>query len=111
MILACVDANVLISYLLSPTATRPPNRIVEAGIAQEFELVVIDTTLVEVVNSVQSKPYLRARLDAQTVTRLESALRLTATVVAESISDSPKLTRGPGDDHLITMPSCTNLTS
>ncbi len=56
MIRALVDANVLISHLLKPTADGPPNRIVRAAIAQEFELVMIETTLAEMRDSIRTKP-------------------------------------------------------
>lgn len=98
---ACLDANVLISHLLNPTGHKPPNRIVNAGIAREFDLVLFETTFDELVKSVGSKPYLAARIDPQDVGRLASALRLSATVLPEPIEQSPRLTRDPNDDYLI----------
>ena len=101
MIKGCFDANVLISHLLNPTAGRPPNRIVETAIAQEFELILIESTLGEMIDAIRSKPYLTARIDLQNAHDLENALRLTATVLPETLDHLPSITRDPGDDYLI----------
>ena len=101
MIRAVVDANVLISHLLKPAADGPPNRVVRAAIAQAFELVIVETTLAEMHDSIRTKPYLNERITVQSAAQLESALRFSASVIPESISNVPRLTRDPGDDYLL----------
>jgi putative PIN family toxin of toxin-antitoxin system len=101
VIRATVDANVLISHLLKPAADGPPNRVVKAAIAQVFELVIVETTLLEMRDSIQAKPYLNERITSENTTQLESALRLSARVIPESIDNVPRLTRDPGDDYLL----------
>lgn len=96
-----VDANVLISHLLKPAADGPPNRVVKAAITQVFELVIVDTTLQEMQDSIRTKPYLNERITMGDAARLESALRLSARIIPESISNVPRLTRDPGDDYLL----------
>lgn len=111
MIRAIVDANVLISHLLNPAAHRPPNRIVNAGIAREFNLVLVETTLNEMTASVQAKPYLATRIDSYNLAQFESSLRLSVTVIPESIDNVPQLTRDPGDDYLISHAIIERLTT
>lgn len=101
MIRAVVDANVLISHLLKPAADGPPNRVVRAAIAQAFELVIVETTLAEMHDSIRTKPYLNERITVKSAAQLESALRFSASVIPESISNVPRLTRDPGDDYLL----------
>jgi putative PIN family toxin of toxin-antitoxin system len=96
-----VDANVLISHLLTPVADGPPNRVVRAAITQSFELVIAETTLIEMHDFVRTKPYLSQRITMNNAARLESALRLSATIIPESISKVPRFTRDPGDDYLL----------
>jgi putative PIN family toxin of toxin-antitoxin system len=95
------DANVLISHLLRPAADGPPNRVVRAAIAQAFELVIVETTLLEIHDSIRTKPYLNERITMESAVQLESSLRLSARVIPESISNVPRLTRDPGDDYLL----------
>lgn len=96
-----MDANVLISHLLKPAADGPPNRVVRAAIAQAFELVIVETTLAEMHDSIRTKPYLNERITVKGAAQLESALRFSASVIPESISNVPRLTRDPGDDYLL----------
>lgn len=101
MIRALVDANILISHLLKPTADSPPNRIVRAAIAQDFEMVMIEATLAELHDSIRTKPYLNQRITTKSAAHLESSLRLVATIVPEALNHVPRLTRDPGDDYLL----------
>ena len=96
-----MDANVLISHLLKPHADGPPNRVVKAAIAQAFALTLVESTLLEMRDAIRSKPYLHRRITMASATQLESALRLSATIIPESISNVPRLTRDPGVDYLL----------
>lgn len=94
-----VDANVLISHLFKPAADGAPNWVVRAAIARAFELIIVETTLVEMHNSIRTKPYLNQRIATESATQMESALHLSATILPESISHVPRLlTRDPEDD-------------
>jgi hypothetical protein len=101
MIRACVDANVLISHLLKPLAGSPPNRVIEAAVAGEIELILIQTTVDEVIERVRSKPYLAERIPLERAHDLMTALRIAGSVLPETLDHLPALTRDPGDDYLI----------
>jgi uncharacterized protein len=101
MIRAAVDANVLISYLLHPTANTPPIRIIEAVASGQFHLVIPETLLRETADSVRTKPYHAARIVQQDVLDLETSLRLTATIPPELTEIPPRITRDPGDDYFL----------
>lgn len=109
MIRAAVDANVLISLLLHPTAKTPPIRIIKAAASGQFHLVIPETLLCETAESVHTKPYLAARIAQQDVLDLETSLRLTATVIPELTEIPPRITRDPDDDYLVVHAVLENL--
>jgi putative PIN family toxin of toxin-antitoxin system len=101
MIRACVDANLLISYLLSPDADRAPNLVIRAGFNGQFTMVLSETTLQEAMRSVISKPWLAARITPERAGEFLERLRGAATIAPEESGQRPPLTRDPGDDYLL----------
>ena len=55
---AAVDANVLISALLAPESNSPPSTLLRRGVARDFTLVVSETTIAEVLDKTEHKPFL-----------------------------------------------------
>lgn len=98
---ACVDTNVLISYLLFPTSNRPPFRIVRSALRGEFSLVIAETTLGELSHKVQSKQYLVDRIATDSIDQLAAALRMVAEVFLLPSDPLPRVVRDPRDDYLL----------
>jgi putative PIN family toxin of toxin-antitoxin system len=101
MISACIDANIFISYLLAPGADRAPNQVVHAGFSRRFNMSLSETTLQEVAGSVQSTPWLAARIDQNDAATFLFELRRIATIAREATERFPAVTRDAGDDYLI----------
>jgi len=57
-----LDANVLISYLLSPDPARAVAQVVELTLTDDVELVVPKELVTETTRSIGSSPYLRPRI-------------------------------------------------
>ena len=97
----CIDANVLISYLLRGSDEHPPGVVVNAGLAGRFDLILNEKTLIETRQSISSKPYLSRRILEIDLEALAVGLGLVATVIPETALPFPAVTRDPGDDYLI----------
>ncbi len=98
---ACVDTNVLISYLLAPGSTQPPSRIVRYAFAGLFGIVLVDTTLRELEGKVLGKLYLAERIPSGDLHAFMQSLHLIAEVVPQP-HPLPRVTRDPRDDYLVT---------
>jgi putative PIN family toxin of toxin-antitoxin system len=97
----CIDATVLISYLLRGSDEHPPGVVVNAGLTGRFDLILNEKTLIETRQSISSKPYLSRRILEIDLEALAVGLALVATVIPETASPFPAVTRDPGDDYLI----------
>jgi uncharacterized protein len=97
----CVDTNVFISYLLKPHIEGPPLWIMQAALADQFTLILSETTIDELRAKVEGKPYLALRIPTEAVTRFVALLRAHATVISEKIDSVPTVVRDPKDDYLI----------
>jgi putative PIN family toxin of toxin-antitoxin system len=102
MIRACVDTNLLISYLLHTGSPGPPSTIVRAGIAGKFQLVVSETTVGELRTKALTKPYLAARIPPELLKSFIDLLVQAAEVVPASTERIRRITRDPKDDYLLT---------
>ena len=97
---ACIDTNVLISYLLAPGSSRPLSVIVAAAFENRFSLGVAQPTIDELADKVSSKPYLSQRISRTRLDAFVNALARIAVVVA--IPDIlPRVTRDRRDDYLL----------
>ena len=67
---ALLDTNVLISYLLSPDTERTVTSVVRVCLQGPVELTVPQELLVELLQTVQNKEYLRQRITQEEVTLL-----------------------------------------
>jgi putative PIN family toxin of toxin-antitoxin system len=97
----CVETNVFISYLLKPELEGPPLWIIQAALANQFTLILSETTITELRAKVENKPYLSLRIPIAAVTRFVALLRAHATVVTEQTGTVPTVVRDPKDDYLI----------
>lgn len=97
---ACVDTNVLISYLLVPGSIQPPSSIVRYAFERHYVLVLVETTLVELQAKVQSKPYLVDRIPVDELQSFVRSLRVVAEILPRP-HRLPRVTRDPRDDYLV----------
>ncbi|MDQ3657013.1 MAG: putative toxin-antitoxin system toxin component, PIN family [Chloroflexota bacterium] len=98
---ACVDTNVLISYLLAPGSIQPPSRIVGHAFDGMFTLVLVDTTLRELEGKVLGKQYLARRIPSGDLHAFMLSLQMIAEIVPQPHL-LPRATRDPRDDYLVT---------
>ncbi len=98
---ACVDTNVLISYLLAPGSIQPPSRIVGHAFDGMFTLVLVDTTLRELEGKVLGKQYLARRIPSGDLHAFMLSLQMIAEIVPQPHL-LPRVTRDPRDDYLVT---------
>jgi len=97
-----VDANVLISYLLTPKAAGPVVRVVEAGVLGEYTLLLPEGLLEELTGAVGGKPYLAGRITQEDLQSLEAVLVSVAEVIPGIEGPIPAITRDRSDDYLLT---------
>jgi putative PIN family toxin of toxin-antitoxin system len=95
---AVLDANVLISALLSPDAA--PSRILQRWLDGEFELIVSPHLLAE-VERVLAYPKLRARVDGFEADEFVDLLRRTAMLVPDTAVTARSV--DAADDYLISL--------
>jgi uncharacterized protein len=99
---ALLDANVLISYLLTPAGDSPVVRIVEAGVLGRYTLLLPDALLRELGAAVAAKPYLVAgRIGRDDMRALEKVLTSVAEVIPAIQGPIPEVTRDRSDDYLL----------
>ena len=97
---AILDANVYISYLLSPDADTPPKLLVDAAISGAYALLLTEKVLTEVRHKTATKPYLAARITQPRVERLIEILDAVAEAIADVAEPFPELGPDRKDDYL-----------
>jgi putative PIN family toxin of toxin-antitoxin system len=95
-----LDANVLISALLSPRGS--PAKLLRAWIEGHFELIVSPLLLAELERAL-AYPKLRRRIDAPDARAFVAWLSASATVAIDPSEPSPISSPDPNDDYLITL--------
>ena len=98
---ACVDTNILISYLLSPLSVNPPARLIRGALRGEFSLVIAETTLSELKQKVQSKRYLVDRISAEFIDQFVDTLRVVSEIFPLPPEPLPRVVRDSRDDLLL----------
>lgn len=96
---AVLDANVLISALLSPKGS--PAQILSRWLVGEFELVVSESLLAEFERAL-AYPKLRTRITPENAVEFVSFLRAAA-VLASDPPAPPRRAPDPGDDYLLAL--------
>jgi uncharacterized protein len=98
---AVLDANVLISALLSPRGT--PARLVRAWRDGAYELIVSPLLLAEVRRSVTAYPKLSRRISAAQVDSFVSLLSRAATNLDDALDAPPHRSRDPKDEYVLAL--------
>ena len=96
---AVLDANILISALLSPSG--PPALIVSRWLAGEFELVVSEALLAELERALRY-PRLRAYISSDEAAEFVSLLADTAALAVDPAVAAAR-SADPGDDYLLAL--------
>ena len=96
-----LDANLFISFLLSPKRDTASSRIVRAAILGKFVLMLPEELLTEFANKVRLKPYLSNRIHPDEVKELVLILSDVVEVIPKITESIPAVTRDPKDDYLI----------
>jgi putative PIN family toxin of toxin-antitoxin system len=98
---ALIDANIFISYLLSPDSNGAIAGTVESLWRADLELVFPDVLASEIRTTIKRKPYLRERIALDDVDALIDGLRAIALPLKlEPIEIAPIL-RDRKDDYLL----------
>lgn len=99
---ALLDANLFISYLLSPTPlTSAMGAILTAAAEERFVLLFTRGVADEIVSKVAERPDLAARITPADVAALLADLAAIAETIPPLPDPLPALSRDPKDDYLI----------
>lgn len=98
---ALLDANIFISYLLTPNRESPIVQIVNAGIRGKYTLLLSAELLEEFSYRALSKPYLRERISQDELKDLARILFSVSEIIPEIKSRIPAVMRDPKDDYLL----------
>ena len=98
---ALLDANIFISYLLTPNRESPVVQIVKAGVRGKYTLLLSAELLEEFSRRILSKPYLRERISQDNLKELIKILFSVGEIIPEIKSQIPAVTRDPKDDYLL----------
>lgn len=96
-----IDANVLISYLLNPTGDGPPSMLLRAAIAGRVIPMVSPKLILEVSQTIATKPYLTDKIPADHVHRLARALTNVGEFREDVDVPYPAITRDRKNDYLV----------
>src|SRR5690349_19007982 len=96
-----LDANIFISYVLSPDARGTIRLIVDAAFRKEFTLLVSDRLLEELVRKVVQKTYIAKRVTIEDIADVLSAIGDIAEKIPAISEEIPAISRDPKDDYLL----------
>jgi putative PIN family toxin of toxin-antitoxin system len=101
VIRAIVDANLLISFLLSSSPSSPVVAIIRAAIDGRFRMLVASETIEEARERTMAKPYLAARISAHDFDTLLRMLQRIADSLPQISGKIPAVSRDRKDDYLL----------
>jgi uncharacterized protein len=96
-----LDANVLISYLLTPGQNSAVTHIVDAAVLGEFQLLMPEELLDELEETVRTHEHLARRIPVEAMRPFVALLLEIAEIIPRITEPIPALTRDPEDDYLI----------
>lgn len=96
-----LDANILISYLLTPNPESPVIKIVDLGLLGGFQLLVPEELLDELVKKARAAKYLAGRIAPEELQELVDILGGVAETIPRITEEIPAVTRDPKDDYLL----------
>ena len=96
-----LDANILISYLLTPRRNSPVTKIVTQALLGDFVLLVPEELLQELKRKAREKKYLADRIEPAEVEKLVDILAIISEPIPKIREPIPVVTRDPKDDYLL----------
>lgn len=96
-----LDANIFISYLLTPLGNTAINLLVESAFTEAYTLLTADRILQEFANKVSSKKYLAQRIAPGDVVKLVNTILEIAEIIPEILDEIPAVGRDRKDDYLL----------
>ena len=96
-----LDANIYLSYLLTPNAQSAITKVVEAGISGQYTLLIGKQILDEVIGKVSQKLYLTKYITAQELSLLVGTIESVAEALPEPRTIE-RIVRDYKDDYLLT---------
>lgn len=98
---ALLDTNILVSYLLAPERGSAITRVVEAGVGGEFQMLVPEELLGEMIETVRRHDHLARRIPPDILRRFAESLLPVAEIILRISEPIPAVTRDPKDDYLL----------
>lgn len=95
-----LDANIYISYLLSPASDTPPMVVVEAAFTGAYTLLATAGVIAELRDKTATKPYLANRITQTQAERLVAIIATIAESVPEVDEPLPEVGGDRKDDYL-----------
>lgn len=95
-----VDANVWLSYLLSPSSERVITRVVRACLSTDIDLIVPQELIVELREILTNKPHFQVHVSQEQAEQFFNALSDRAEILP-SLHTVASYVRDPDDDYLI----------
>ncbi len=96
-----LDANILISYLLSPNEQSPVYRVVSAGLEGGFVILLPEELLQELARRVPEKEYLAERITGQELQEFADLFTDLSENIPKIDETIPAVIRDPKDDYLL----------
>lgn len=96
-----LGANILVSYLLTPSGDSPVVRVVEAGVLGAYTLLLPEGLLEELEEAASAKPYLAGRIARDDLLALREVLEAIAEAIPAIRGPIPEITRDRSDDYLL----------
>ena len=96
-----LDANVFISYLLTPAQNSAVTRIVDAAVLGEFQLLMPEELFDELEETIRTHEHLARRIPEEVMRTFVDLVLEIAEVIPRITEPIPALTRDPEDDYLI----------
>jgi putative PIN family toxin of toxin-antitoxin system len=97
---ALLDANVFISYLLSPNNSSAAIQVVEAAFTGSYQLLLPAGVVAELRGKTATKPWLASRITPDECERLVRILSSVAEILPEIKELLPEVGRDRKDDYL-----------
>lgn len=96
-----LDANLFISYLLTPDSGSAVARVIHAGVSGAFTMLLAEELLAEVRRVTEDSAYVAERIAPEELAELEAILREVAECLPPLNMPIPAVTRDPKDDYLL----------
>lgn len=95
------DANVLISYLLTPKEEGTITTVIESGFKEKYQLLLPSELITELRKKIAEKAYLSQKISKSSTQKFITALSAIAEILSPITESIPKVGRDFKDDYLL----------